>query len=386
MGEPRPADTVFVVGGTNGKGSTVAYLEALLSVLGRSTGCYTTPHLFRYNERIRVNGESATDRELIDAFERVEAARGNVSLTYFEFGTLVAIDLMARRSLDCAVMEVGLGGRLDAVNLIDADCAVITPVGLDHQEYLGDDREQIGFEKAGIIRAGAPLILGEPDPPRSILDHARSLGVTPLRCGVDFEPWSSPRAVMRGAHQDANRATALAAVASLFPEAVSRRDELAAALDQTRLPGRLFRMAATADRPELLVDVGHNPMAAAAVAEYLEEQGGPWHCVLGMLQDKDAEAVATKLDRVISRWYCASLDGSRAQSGDQLMRRIAAVTGGSVAQAFESVEEALEAAMSNATAAGCVLVFGSFQTAAAALDRIAASGFGAERDLAWTKH
>ena len=187
MGSPRPARKIVTVAGTNGKGSTVAYLCAMLRGLERSYGSYTTPHLLQYNERIQINGICASDEQLVAAFEQVEAARGEISLSYFEFGTLAAFCIMASETLDYAVLEVGLGGRLDAVNILDADCTVITPIGLDHQEYLGTDRESIGYEKAGIIRAGIPLVCGEADPPDSILAAATRLQAPLFRLGREFE-------------------------------------------------------------------------------------------------------------------------------------------------------------------------------------------------------
>ncbi len=192
MGAPRPAPIVITVGGTNGKGSTVALLEGMLRAAGYRTGCYTSPHLLRYNERIRIEGEDAADEALVASFERIEAARGDIPQTYFEFGTLAAIDLMARASLDVAILEVGLGGRLDAVNIVDPDVAVVTTVDLDHQDWLGGDRDSIGREKAGIARAGRPAIVGEPAPPAGLLQALRDIGAHIVRAGEAYTVTTAP--------------------------------------------------------------------------------------------------------------------------------------------------------------------------------------------------
>ena len=234
MGFPRPARQIFTVAGTNGKGSTVAYLAAMLRALGYSFGCYTTPHLMRYNERVQINGSEVSDGQLVEAFERVEAARGEVSLTYFEFGTLAAIFLMSQAGLDFSIMEVGLGGRLDAVNILDANCAVITNIRLDHQDYLGDNLESIGREKAGIVRPNVPLVCGETNPPASVLAEASRQQAALVRLGHEFNAIEElgnlrftkgdcslliPCPQMIGQHQVNNLATALAALLELVPDA-----------------------------------------------------------------------------------------------------------------------------------------------------------------------
>jgi dihydrofolate synthase/folylpolyglutamate synthase len=383
MGSPRPAPQIFVVAGTNGKGSTVATICGLLSGLGFRHGSYTTPHLHRYNERIRLAGEAVSDEQLITAFEAVESARGEVSLSYFEFGTLAAIGIMSAQPLDFAVMEVGLGGRLDAVNLLDADCSVITPIGLDHQEYLGDDLESIGREKAGIIRAGRPLVCGEPEPPASVLQAAAVLEAPLLRLGIDFalEPsgneacfsmpgvtLSLPMPPLQGPHQMNNAATALAAVLQLVPESASRSDYLARGIASVSLPGRLERVR---EDPVVWIDVGHNPLAARAVATALEQLKTAQdirsiRCVLGMLADKDAAAVVAKLRTVISSWYCAGLEGERGQSAKQLAEQLEKSVSASSIREFQNVTEALEVALDDSNPADGVLVFGSFITASEA--------------------
>jgi dihydrofolate synthase/folylpolyglutamate synthase len=379
MGTPRPAGRVFVVAGTNGKGSTVANICGFLRGLGHSFGSYTTPHIHDYNERVQVNGKPASDQALVEAFKTIEAALGDVSLSYFEFGTLAAFQLLSEQNLDFAVMEVGLGGRLDAVNLLDADCAVITPVGLDHQEYLGDDIEQIGREKAGIIRTERPLVCGQSEPPRSILDAADAAGAPLTLLGRDFtvEPGDShmifrqgdvslelPRPSLRGAHQFTNAATALAAVLALLPEAAQQGDALSRGLASVELHGRFERVR---DNPDVWIDVGHNPLGANVIAAALRERGGGGGrrivCVLAMLADKDAEAVVQELRGVVTEWFCAGLDGDRGQAGQQLAGRVATVVGPEPVSHFERVSQALQATLDGAGPEDGILVFGSFHTA-----------------------
>jgi dihydrofolate synthase/folylpolyglutamate synthase len=379
MGRPQPAARLFTVGGTNGKGSTTAYIAALVAALGYRCGSYTSPHLFRYNERVQIQNKAVSDQELIDAFERVEAARGEISLTYFEFGTLAAFSLMSRAALDFAVLEVGLGGRLDAVNILDADCAVITPVGLDHQEYLGDSLESIGYEKAGIIRAGRPVICGEAEPPQSLLRFASDCGAVLQRLGREFclSPEASgyrwrkgsrsfqlPPPPMAGRHQVDNMATALAAVSTLIPDALEEPAALVRGLESARLAGRL---QASADCSRVWLDVGHNPHAATAVAAALQDlQLRPVDCVLGMLRDKDAHAVAAVLDESVRNWYCAGIGGDRGRSGADLAREVGKVGGADRIREFTDVATALRSALENSTAGANILVFGSFITVAQA--------------------
>jgi dihydrofolate synthase/folylpolyglutamate synthase len=379
MGSPLPAAKIIVVAGTNGKGSTVAPICSVLGSLGYSYGCYTTPHIHEYNERVQVNGRNATDDELIESFRQVEKHRGDTSLSYFEFGTLAAFALMAGRGLDFAVMEIGLGGRLDAVNLLDADCAVITPIGLDHQEYLGDTLNAIGREKAGILRPGKPLICGEANPPESVLGKAAELGAPVKRLGADSsavpaggkmkftigaETLDLPPPALSGPHQFGNTATALAALLELVPEALQQPGLLAAGLAAVDLHGRLERVA---EAPDIWIDVGHNALGARAIALALQgwtsDNGGRLHCVLAMLADKDAEAVAGELGRIVDHWYCAGLSGDRGQTGRVLAQRLLEVTPRDSLDVFNTVPEALNAARSAADPEDGILVFGSFLTA-----------------------
>lgn len=385
MGSPRPARSLFLVAGTNGKGSTVATICGALGGLGYRYGSYTSPHLYRYNERILLQGEEVADALLLEAFERVEAARGETSLSYFEFGTLAAFSILSRAALDFAVLEIGLGGRLDAVNLLDADCAVITPIGLDHQEYLGSDLAAIGREKAGIIRAGRPVICGEEHPPESVLQAAEALGAPVKRFGREFRAvlrtglpavrfsagdlsLDLPPPALPGPHQLANQATGVAAVLELLPEAATDLRGLRRGLRSVRLPGRFERVA---ERPALWIDVGHNPLAARVVAAALGEllSGGRirrCRCVLGMLADKDAAGAAAELRGRVSAWYCAGTPGSRGLAAAQLAERIRGVAGDAPIRVFEGVTDALDAALAESQPEDGVLVFGSFLTAAEA--------------------
>ena len=383
MGSPRPAPSIFVVAGTNGKGSTVATICGLLGGLGYRYGSYTTPHLYRYNERVQLGGQPVGDEQLVAAFERVEAAREGTRLTYFEFGTLAAFALLSEAALDHAVMEVGLGGRLDAVNLLDADVAVITPIGLDHQEYLGDDLESIGREKAGIIRPAQTVICGEQHPPASIPAIVAQQGANLRRLGVEFHARAVadgvrfesggleldlPPPALPGPHQVGNLATGLAAVLARIPAAAGETAGLARGLRSVRLAGRLERVAA---HPALWIDVGHNPLAARAVAAALgqikaAEKITAFRCVIGMLADKDAAGAAAELQPVIDRWYCAGLPGSRGQAAGELAARIASAVGGAPLASFADVPTALDAALADSPGDQGVLVFGSFLSAAAA--------------------
>ena len=397
MGSPLPAERIFTVAGTNGKGSTVAYISAMVQALGYRCGTYTSPHLVEYNERVQILGQKSSDRELVSAFERVDKACGEISLTYFEFGTLAAFSLMSQENLDYAVLEVGLGGRLDAVNILDADCAVLTPVGLDHQEYLGDNREQIGKEKAGIFRQGGAVICGDPHPPQSVLRTARDLGCAVWRLGQEFqiaeegdglywcmneECLDLPRPPMPGPHQHNNLATAVAAVVCLLPEALKEPALLAQGISSVKLPGRLH---SALHCPRVWLDVGHNAHAASAVASALQHlQLKPRYCVLGMLKDKDALAVVKELDPQVDTWCCAGLEGDRGRSGSNLAEIVRKQCDESRVKVFPSVIAALEYAL-NATGPGkktgpdhegssddSILVFGSFVTVGQALAGLSA--------------
>ncbi|HET7063289.1 MAG TPA: bifunctional tetrahydrofolate synthase/dihydrofolate synthase [Rudaea sp.] len=394
LGAVAAAPVVITVGGTNGKGSTVAFLEAMLAAMGKRVGCYTSPHLQRYNERVRLLGREASDPELIDAFERIEAARlmpsrDAIALTYFEFGTLAALWVFAQNKLDVAVLEVGLGGRLDAVNIVDADAAIVTTVDLDHQDWLGNDRDSIGFEKAGIFRAARPAILGMREPPAGLLAEAARLGADVRRAGVDYDyspqasgwQWRSgdaiidlPQPMLAAPCQTANAAAAIAALHSLRERIGWNPSALAAGVRGARLAARLQRFA----RPgaaEVIVDVAHNPQAAAVLSTWIEQNpiAGRTFGVFGALADKDVGGIVAPLSLRIDRWYLAGLDAmtSRGLNVADLRTRVAAMAPSSVAIVTHAdPRDALAAAQQYAVAGDRIVAFGSFYVAAAALDAL----------------
>ncbi len=374
----RPCQRVFTIGGTNGKGSCVATLEALSLATGRCTGAYTSPHLLRYNERVRVDGIEADDAALVSAFEAVDAARGEISLTYFEFGTAAALEIFRRRGVHTAVLEVGLGGRLDAVNAVEPDAAVVTSVGLDHMEWLGPDRESIGREKGGIFRPGKPAVIGDRDPPASLLAAA---GTGALRLGVDFDwvdtpagwCWQDGTRVLPGLPGAAlpasalkdNAACAIAAFLALEPAAMTA-GTAGRALGSIRLAGRMQRIPGEV---EWWLDVAHNPDAARVLAQALAAapvRGRTW-CVLGMLADKDAGAVAALLKDSVDGWFLASLPPPRGLAAEALEMRIDGTLGGLVTRA-ESVAAACAAAAAAARPGDRIVVCGSFHTVGPAME------------------
>ncbi|WP_447936551.1 bifunctional tetrahydrofolate synthase/dihydrofolate synthase [Thermomonas fusca] len=383
MGLGKPAPHVVTVAGTNGKGSTVAFVEAIARAQGLRVGAYTSPHLLRYNERVRIDGHDVGDEALIEGFEAVEAARSGTPLTYFEYGTLCALWLFARAGLDLVVLEVGLGGRLDAVNIVDADAAILTTVGLDHQDWLGGDLEAIGFEKAGIARPFKPLVLGDDDPPASVLRHAYAIGAPAWRIANDFfaEPvdaghwrWREvgyeivlplPMQAQGAPVQLRNAACAIAALRAL--DLPLEDAALARGVADAAVPGRLQRFVRGG--VEIIVDVGHNPQAAVALADWLRAQ--PKRRTLAVyaaLADKDAAGVVTALSDTVDGWLLAgTLDaGPRGSDAGALAQRLVgtAAAGGS---RHADVTGALAAALAQAAPDGRVLAFGSFHAASEAL-------------------
>ena len=374
----RPAAQVITVGGTNGKGSTVAFIEAIARAAGWRVGAYTSPHLLAYNERVRIDGADVDDAALVEAFEAVEAARGDTPLTYFETGTLAALWLFARAELDLAVLEVGLGGRLDAVNIVDPDVAVITTVALDHQDWLGEDIETIGQEKAGIARAWKPLVLGDTDPPASVLRHAYRIGAVAIRGGSDFLfaatdegrwTWREvgyevdlPMPALAAPVQLRNAAVAVAAIRALGRDVEDQA--LASGIAGARLDARLQRF--DRDGVEVVVDVAHNPQAAQALADWLQVApiAGRTFAVFAALADKDVAGVVRALARSIAGWHLAGLQGARAEDAGALRARLPVEL---PAEVHAGVDEALSAALAAARPGDRVLVLGSFHTAAAAL-------------------
>lgn len=389
MGAAAPARRVITVGGTNGKGSTVALLEAMLSAAGQRVGCYTSPHLLHYRERVRIEGEDAHDDALIASFERIEAARGEIPLTYFEFGTLAALDLFARAKLDVAVLEVGLGGRLDAVNIVDADVAIVTTVDLDHMDWLGPDRDTIGAEKAGIARHRRPAIVGESVPPMGLIDALHRIGADVERAGVDFSVEHLPGGGWRWLHRDGTALTlpdpalaapvqfanAGAAIAALHR--LRALDAELAGMDLERIASTGLRAVRIAARlqslggdPALIVDVGHNPQAARALAEWLDaRRGGRVHAVYGALSDKDVAGVIRELGTRIHHWHLAGLerDTPRGLTAAALAEQLVEVLPAARYDTHENVRSALAAAQASAIPGECVLAFGSFFVASSVL-------------------
>jgi len=399
LGAPRVAPIVITVGGTNGKGSTVAFLEAMLAAAGKRVGCYTSPHLLRYNERVRVAGVDADDAVLIDAFERIEAARlaqpgQPITLTYFEFGTLAALWIFAQSGLDAAVLEVGLGGRLDAVNIIDADAAVVTTIDLDHQDWLGNEREQIAREKAGILRPRRPAIIGDAAAPAALAQSALDIGAQVFQAGRDyhFEPAASgwrwqtqgreialPEPILAAPVQRANAAAAIATLHTLRDRIEIGNTALAAGVRNARVAARLqrFRKLGTA---ELVIDVAHNPQAAEVLGRWLEQAPTPGRtlAVFGALVDKDIPGIVEPLAAKIDRWFVGSLDAEtpRGLAGSDLVARMS-TTEAPPHDTFADIDRALDAAFAAAQPGDRVLAFGSFHVAAPALAWAARHGFAA---------
>jgi dihydrofolate synthase/folylpolyglutamate synthase len=378
---------VITVGGTNGKGSTCAMLESILLQGGYRVGLYTSPHLLRFNERARINGELASDEALCKNFEAVEAVRGDVSLTYFEFTTLAILKYFADAGLDAVILEVGLGGRLDAVNLIDPDVAIVTSVDLDHQDYLGDTREKIGFEKAGIFRSGRAAICSDPSPPQSLIDHAAAIGADLWLFGRDFN-YSGDRQQwnyggrqqrrnalaypsLRGANQLLNASAALAALEVLRERLPLGAQEVRSGLVMVELPGRFQVLPG---RPAVILDVAHNPHSAATLAQNLEQMGfHPYtHAVFGAMADKDIVGILAHLADRIDHWYLTDLPLPRAASAQSLAAALteAGVRASDTAGAERSIQcfatpaDAYAAARSRATENDRIAVFGSFITVA----------------------
>ncbi len=374
---------VIAVGGTNGKGSTCAMLESIAASAGYRTGLYTSPHLLAYNERVRIDRAPVSDRQLCEAFVAVERARGGIALTYFEFGTLGAAWLFARAGIDIAILEVGLGGRLDAVNAFDADCAIITSIGLDHMDMLGPTRESIGFEKAGIFRAGRPAVIAEPEPPASMRDHARAVGTRWIQVGVDYHIESGgiqwrysgpggarsglPYPALRGQYQLSNAAAAITALDTLRDRLPVSVNALREGLLTTQLSGRFQVLPG---RPMIILDVAHNPHASERLAGALGAMTeiGKTHAVFAMLRDKDIEGVVRAVKAQVDCWYLAPLPGVRG-GGVQVLE--AALDSADVldrVECFASVAQALRAAQNSARLDDRIVVFGSFLTVAQALE------------------
>ena len=389
LGIDKIAGRVITVAGTNGKGSSVAAYETWLSQAGCSVASYTSPHLLTYNERIKRNLKPVSDTELCAAFEAVEAARQTTALTFFEFGTLAALFLFQQWQPDYAILEVGLGGRLDAVNIISADLVHLTPIGLDHQSWLGDDREQIGFEKAGVLRAGITVVLNDVDPPQSVIDEIVRLNCKCLQLGRDYHVsqlddkhfvWRDQDKeiqldnVLPGSHQVHNLAGVVAGLSQLIPLSEFNPDQVRDFFHGTRLAGRL-QLVDCQLACQLYVDVGHNQDAARVLANSLDamqQSRGRIVVLLGMLADKQADLFVEGLKQVVDDWWLLTLNSDRGLSAVQLASRIE-----SQARAdhlFENVNDALDHALSSLNNQDIMLVTGSFVTVELLLRALSDSG------------
>ncbi len=387
---------VIVVGGTNGKGSTCAYLENIIVHAGYKLGCYTSPHLQDYNERVRLNGLPVTDDALCAAFARVEAARlqaGNVALTYFEFGTLAAWEVFAAAEVEAVILEVGLGGRLDAVNVYESDISIVTTVALDHTDWLGNDRESIGFEKAGIYRSGKPAFCADPHPPQTLLDHAAAIGADLRLIGRDFG-FERPSAEtnenrlqwrwwcrsgdhlikralaypgLRGPTQLYNASVALAALEALGNQLPVTMQAIRPGLIETELVGR-FQVVP--GKPAIVLDVGHNPQAVKVLADNLSSMGffDRTHAVVGMLNDKDIAGALLPLKGKVDYWHAATLAGVRGTSAETVKGIIVAAQLGGEVICYDSPQAAMQAAKGQAGESDRIFAFGSFHTVAGALE------------------
>lgn len=386
----------ITVAGTNGKGSVCAMLTSILRTAGYKVGVYTSPHLLQFQERIQIDGELIDDADLCAAFSAVEVARGETPLTYFEFSTLAAVYAFRQAAVDVMVLEVGLGGRLDAVNVFDSDCAVVTSIDLDHQSFLGDTREAIGFEKAGVFRAGCPAICADNNPPQSLIDHAQTLSADLWLIGRDFgfqfEPqqWSYwgkqwRRAslawpALRGHYQLQNASTALAVLEVLQQQLPVAMSDVRRGLLEVEWPGRFQVLAG---RPTVILDVAHNPHAAGALRQALDTMGyfPHTHAVVGMLTDKDMQGVLACLGDAIDHWHLASLDGPRGASAQQLQEALPKNKRAAMSYVqYASPDAAFAQAYKQAADNDRIIVFGSFYTVSAVLAQTRSTDYRNLRD------
>lgn len=375
----RPAFRVITVAGTNGKGSTVAYLAALLREAGHRAGAFTSPHLLRYNERIQVAGQMASDAELLEVFEAIEAVRGATTLTFFEYNLLAALLVFTRRQVQYAILEVGLGGRLDAVNIMDADAAIITSIGFDHRDWLGDTLEAIGREKAGVLRAGRPAVIADPDMVAVVEEEAARIGARVIRAQRDYQfsrlgaSWrlrmrglaldDLPLPSLQGQVQIANAASAIAALQVLEPPVPLSAAQVAGAITSVQLPGRFQVLPGPV---EWILDVAHNEPAALVLARNLAARPvrGSTYVVAGILGDKDIDAIARRLQPVTSHWILCGIDDPRGLTAQELSRRS---TQFAAARLTPDIAAGIELARSLARPGDRVVVCGSFLAVAPAL-------------------
>jgi dihydrofolate synthase / folylpolyglutamate synthase len=377
-----PPFPIILVGGTNGKGSTCAYLEAILGAQGYKTGLYTSPHLLAYNERVRISGKNSDDDAIVAGLDAVEANRGETSLTYFEHGTLGAVWQFMNERVEVCILEVGLGGRLDAVNVYEPDVSIVTSVDLDHQAWLGDNREAIGFEKAGIFRAAKPAICADPSPPLSLTGFAKGIGADLQQCNRDFSfdrcdgswnfEWRGrkladlPLPIMTGDHQLRNAAAALAGLMNLRDRLPIGEGAIKDGLRRARVAGRFHKVA---DKPEVILDVAHNPEAARALAGNLMRQpvSGRTFAVFALLADKDTKGVVSPLRDLVDVWHVCALEGPRSVPVEKLACELEGVLQAGPVKRFLTPADGLAAATRAASENDRILVFGSFHTVASAM-------------------
>lgn len=376
---------VFTVGGTNGKGSTCAFIESALLAGGYTVGVHTSPHLIRFNERVRINGEDAGDEDLIRQFEKVEAARGEMTLSYFEYTLLGILLLFAEKNLDAVVLEIGLGGRLDAVNAVEPSVSVITSIGIDHTAYLGKTRESIGWEKAHIYRPGKPAVCADANPPITVEQYSEKIGAQLLVIGRNFKfehrqgclTWNFsgskgelnnlPLPTMPGEHQLNNASGAFEALQCLQRKLPLKREAFETALLKTRITGRFSKVR---NAPEVYLDVGHNPHAAKELAKTLGDlpKVPRQSAVFGMLSDKDRAQVCRIMACSFDKWYVSDLEGPRGGTAEDLSKLLGeAGVAAEKVQSFKSVEEALARALEDARETDRIVTFGSFLTVASAV-------------------
>ena len=367
----------ITVGGTNGKGSCVALLESILRSQGYRVGAYTSPHILRYNERIRINGRPATDTDICDAFFRIDQCRLETTLSFFEFGTLTALDLFAEAKVDVQLLEVGLGGRLDAVNIIGCDVALITSIDIDHKGWLGETREAIGFEKAGIFRPGRPAVIGDFEPPQSLLNHGREIGAQLYRLGKDFTfnyvhgsdtwSWHGSRLALRdlplpglpGKQQIVNASSVLEVLghfSQLFP--VDDRS-IREGLQKADLPGRYQLLPG---RPEILLDVAHNPQAAGLLADHLRQNfpGRKIFVLFTVMDDKDIKGIISKMRDITHGWVLVPLDNARTASEPRLLEAFSSLDMPLPIAGCRDIEDAWNKIRSQAGPDDLIVIFGSF--------------------------
>jgi len=382
MGLLEPDFAVISVAGTNGKGSSVAMLDSILTVAGYKTGCYTSPHLIHYNERVRIRRKQVSDEALCEAFARIDAARGDISLTYFEFGTLAALDIFKREGIDIAILEVGLGGRLDAVNILDANVALVSTIALDHEFWLGKNRESIALEKAGIFRPETPAVCSDPHPPRSLIKRAQELN-TPLQlldrdykyvARADSWDWKTlnieirdlPKPCPYNHYQMQNAAGVLRALRHLHDMFPVSDEAIREGLTQVRFPGR-FQMI-PGEIP-IIMDVAHNQNAASILAENVKRLGcpGKTHILIGMLNDKDHSAVFRELQPLADSWHIVELDSERKTSPDVLMQELELMGDEKPRRGYPSLGKALRSIRKHAKPGDQIVITGSFLTVGAAM-------------------